>query len=77
MTVVRLPVSNERRPTHGCGNCLFYEEDRSNASWSKCRAIPGEYARDARRKECDHGRLWEPMPPPVPVLVRFKRWLIG
>ena len=31
----------------------------------------------ADKHKCNHGELWEPIPPPVPAITRFKRWLVG
>ena len=73
MTVIRLATSQERRPVPGCGTCRFHKR------WGvldDCLAV-GTLCATARIYECRDGRLWEPKPTPVPVLVRFKRWLIG
>lgn len=59
----------------GCGTCLFYKKD----SWSmlsRCNAT-GRLAHHAWQYQCKGGTLWQPNPLPVPILVRFKRWLIG
>lgn len=53
------------------GAWVFYEDPYI---W-KCGALAGHYTSSAWR-HC-RGDRWEPNPPPVPILVRFKRWLIG
>lgn len=74
--VVRLENSNERLPVKACGSCRHYRIDSWGASSADCVAA-SRHAATARIDECRDGRLWEPKLPPVPVLVRFKRWLIG
>ena len=58
----------------GCGTCLFYRED---PTFSKCAATGGNWADRAWEHQCKRGALWQPKPPPIPVLIRFKRWLVG
>jgi hypothetical protein len=59
----------------GCGTCLFYKED-SVFPLSRCKAT-SQYADYAWEDQCKQGTLWQAIPAPVPILIRFKRWLIG
>jgi hypothetical protein len=60
----------------GCDTCRHLEDKYRGASWWRCGALGGIYADAAWFRVCK-GERWEPAPPHVPVLVRFKRWLIG
>ena len=63
----------------GCSTCRHLQRDGSlsrDAYWWRCGVVGGHYTRDIYHTRCK-GDLWEPKPPPVPVLVRFKRWLVG
>jgi hypothetical protein len=60
-----------------CGSCRYYRRYRGykdSPLWNECQAF-SELAKFAWPR-C-RGHYWEPIPPPVPVLVRFKRWLVG
>lgn len=59
-----------------CSTCRHFRPDGFSAILGGCAAT-STYAAYARRGECGGGRLWEAKPAPVPVLVRFKRWLVG
>ena len=59
----------------GCTTCRHLGH-RPYSDYLYCDALGGLYADRAYENRCK-GNLWEPHPPPVPVLVRFKRWLIG
>ena len=65
----------------GCSTCRHLQnKEKANASlyWN-CGAQGGRPTAPAYGDawgKCQ-GTYWEPMPPHVPVLVRFKQWLIG
>jgi hypothetical protein len=76
--VVRIASSQRDPQTRACNTCRH--RPRIFASLAICKATGGyvDFERAYDQKACGpSGRLWEPMPPPVPVLTRFKRWLIG
>jgi hypothetical protein len=56
-----------------CTTCRHFKRREYR---SDCDAVGGQYATIAYRYDCK-GVLWEPVPPPVPLLVRIKRWLVG
>ena len=58
-----------------CGSCVFFDY-KNSAYFSICRAT-SNLAVDSWERQCKRGQLWQPKPPFVPVLVRFKRWLVG
>lgn len=76
MGKVHLIASQDRRPVRACSTCRHFRPDHDIVRWSDCLAT-SKYADVAREEECLNGALWEPIPEPVPVLIRFKRWLIG
>lgn len=61
-----------------CSTCAHYRDRGAPAHISDCLAT-STYAdwSWARPGLCGGGKLWEPKPLPVPILVRFKRWLVG
>jgi hypothetical protein len=62
---------------HVCGTCRFYKSGAfgtAHLEWYACTAMSIN-AKDAWPK-CQ-GQYWQQKPPFVPVLIRFKRWLVG
>ncbi len=59
----------------GCGTCRFYVPHRI-LTLAGCEAT-SSYADGSWRNQCKGGQLWQPKPPPIPILIRFKRWLVG
>jgi hypothetical protein len=59
-----------------CASCRHLTDTYGSAGYWRCGALGGIYADWAYHRSCK-GAHWEPRPPPVPILVRFKRWLIG
>lgn len=57
----------------GCTTC---RHSRMMHSTLYCFAIGGVFASQAYELRCK-GNMWEPPPPAIPALVRFKRWLVG
>lgn len=77
MTVVRLATSQERKPTRACETCRYFKPDNWQiTSLNECSAV-SQKAGWARENECGGGDMWEVRLPSVPLLIRFKRWLIG
>jgi hypothetical protein len=76
--VVRLVTQYEPPPklVRACTTCRHRQKDSWSAAFDKCMAV-GTYVSTAREGECDHGTMWEPIPPPVPLLERLHRWLVG
>lgn len=58
----------------GCSTCR-HRRGRDVCFW-RCGAIGGHYTVHVYHTRCN-GDMWEPLPPPVPALIRLKRWLIG
>lgn len=74
--LIELVARNDNgSPSHVCGTCRFYKYDRDIPSLSFCKAV-STYACNAYTHQC-HGDYWQAIPPPVPVITKFKRWLIG
>lgn len=74
--VVRLIVSQSAVPVRGCGTCRSFVRRELGPPADGCEATGG-YASNARKGACLNGQLWEPLPAHVPILIRFKRWLVG
>lgn len=76
-SVVRLATSQERKPIRACETCRYFKRDSSDVTgWHECAAT-SQKAYFARTDECNGGEMWEAKPPPIPAIIRLKRWLIG
>ena len=75
--VVRIATSNSNPVKRACGTCKHVV--RPQSILPDCSAT-GRHIMTERHggHVCGpEGKLWEPVPHPIPILIRFKRWLIG
>jgi hypothetical protein len=64
--VIRLAVSNDRKPVRACMTCRYFEQNELSSGLSKCLAVGGAYSDTERRtgRVCGpKGDMWEPHPP--------------
>jgi hypothetical protein len=74
--IVQLVTSQQAptKPVRACMTCR-YRKAYFDSTLDKCLAV-GRFVDFARHGECNHGTMWEPIPPTVPLLERLHRWLV-
>jgi hypothetical protein len=70
--VIRLATARDKPAVRACSTCRYQYDD-----WGmRCGAVE-MMCTMARLSECNGGTMWEPKPPSISALRRFKIWLVG